>query len=152
MWATLHWRHNGHDWVSNHQPHDCLLNQLFRRRSKRTSKLCVNGLCAGNSPGPVNSLHKWPVMWKMFPFDDVIMNHGLVSSGIYASHSVCVCVTGQHGRRVFIAECFTLYIYIYAWLHQMLRWEPQHGSGPSTEMVPVDVIRHQSGVALGLAP
>ena len=21
----------------------------------------------------VNSLHKWPVMWKMFPFDDVIM-------------------------------------------------------------------------------
>ena len=24
--------------------------------------------------GPVNSLHKWPVTWKMFPFDDVIMN------------------------------------------------------------------------------
>ena len=23
---------------------------------------------------PVNSLHKWPVMWKMFPFDDVIMS------------------------------------------------------------------------------
>ena len=22
---------------------------------------------------PVNSLHKWQVMWKMFPFDDVIM-------------------------------------------------------------------------------
>ena len=27
------WRHNGHDSVSNHQPHDCLLNRLFRRRS-----------------------------------------------------------------------------------------------------------------------
>ena len=24
--------------------------------------------------GPVNSPHKWPVMWKMFPFDDGIMN------------------------------------------------------------------------------
>ena len=24
--------------------------------------------------GPVNSLHKWPVTWKMFPFDDVIMS------------------------------------------------------------------------------
>ena len=24
--------------------------------------------------GPVNSLHKWPVTRKMFPFDDVIMN------------------------------------------------------------------------------
>ena len=23
--------------------------------------------------GPVNSSHKWPVSWKMFPFDDVIM-------------------------------------------------------------------------------
>ena len=29
----------------------CLLNGLFRRRSKKTSKLRVTGLCAGNSPG-----------------------------------------------------------------------------------------------------
>ena len=47
----LQWRHNGNDSVSNHQPHDCLLNHLFRRRSKKTSKLRVTGLCAGNSPG-----------------------------------------------------------------------------------------------------
>ena len=31
--------------------HDCFLNRLFRRRSKKTSKLRVTGLCAGNSPG-----------------------------------------------------------------------------------------------------
>ena len=37
---------------SNHQPHDCLLNRLFRRRSKKTTKLRVTGLCAGNSPVP----------------------------------------------------------------------------------------------------
>ena len=48
---TLRWRQNGHDGVSNHQPHDCLLNRLFRRRSKKTSKLSLTGLCAGNSPG-----------------------------------------------------------------------------------------------------
>ena len=36
--------------ASNHQPHDCLLDRLFRRRSKKTSKLRVTGLCAGNSP------------------------------------------------------------------------------------------------------
>ena len=36
--------------VSNHQPHDCLLNRLFRRKSKKTSKLHVTGLCPGNSP------------------------------------------------------------------------------------------------------
>ena len=71
---ALRWRHNGRDSVSNHQPHDCLLNRLFRRRSKKTSKLRVTGLCAGNSPGPVNSPHKGPVTRKMFPFDDVIMD------------------------------------------------------------------------------
>ena len=72
-YISLHWRHNDHDGVSNHQPHDCLLNRLFRRRSKKTSKFRVTGLCVGNSPGPVNSPHKGPVTRKMFPFDDVIM-------------------------------------------------------------------------------
>ena len=55
MWMSdyipLQWRHNGRDSVSTHQPHDCLLNRLFRRRSKKTSKLRVTGLCVGNSPG-----------------------------------------------------------------------------------------------------
>ena len=69
----LHWRHNDHDGVSNHQPHGCLLNRSFRRRSKKTSKLRVTGVCVGNSPGSVNSPHKGPVTRKMFPFDDVIM-------------------------------------------------------------------------------
>ena len=62
----LQWRHNGRGGVSNHQPHDCLPNRLFRRRSKKTSKLRVTGLC-------VNSPYKWPVTRKMFPFDYVIM-------------------------------------------------------------------------------
>ena len=48
---SLQWRHNGHDSVSNHQPYDCLPNRLFRRRSKKTSKIRVTGICAGNSPG-----------------------------------------------------------------------------------------------------
>ena len=48
--SSLQWRHNGRDSVSNHQPYDYLLNRLFRHRSKKTSKLRVTGLCAGNSP------------------------------------------------------------------------------------------------------
>ena len=48
---TLQWRYNERDGVSNHQPHDCLLNRLFRRRSKKASELRVTGLCEGNSPG-----------------------------------------------------------------------------------------------------
>ena len=46
---SLQWRHNDHDDFLNHQPYDCLLNRLFRRRSKITSKLRITDLCAGNS-------------------------------------------------------------------------------------------------------
>ena len=69
--VALQWRHNGRCDVSNHRRLDCLLNRLFRRKSKKTSKLRVTGFCEGNSP--VNSPHKGPVTRKMFPFDDVIM-------------------------------------------------------------------------------
>ena len=48
---TLPWRHNEFAGFPNQQPHDCLLNRLFTRRSKKTSKLRVTGLCVGNSPG-----------------------------------------------------------------------------------------------------
>ena len=52
---TLEWRHNERDGVSNHQPHDCSLNRVFRHRSTKTSKLRVTGLCEGNSPVTDNS-------------------------------------------------------------------------------------------------
>ena len=48
---ALRWRHNERESVWNHQHHDCLLIRLFRRRSKKTSKFRVTGLCEGNSPG-----------------------------------------------------------------------------------------------------
>ena len=44
--VPLQWRHNEHDGVSNHQPH----NRLFGHRSKKTPKPRVTGLCDGNSP------------------------------------------------------------------------------------------------------
>ena len=50
QFSSLHWRHNGRDGFSNHQPHIRLVNRLFRRRSKKTSKLRVTGLCVESSP------------------------------------------------------------------------------------------------------
>ena len=47
---SLQWHRHGRNGVSNHQHHDCLFNRLFRRISKKTSKLRVTGLCVGNSP------------------------------------------------------------------------------------------------------
>ena len=43
---SLLWRQNDSDNVSNHQPH----KRLFKRRSKKTPKLRVTGLCEGKSP------------------------------------------------------------------------------------------------------
>ena len=48
--CTLQWRHNEYDGASIHQPHDCLLDGLFRRRSREASKLRLTGLCVRNSP------------------------------------------------------------------------------------------------------
>ena len=70
---TLQWRHNEHDGVSNHQPRDCLLNRLFRRRSKKTANLRVSGLCAGNSPVTGEFPAEMASNAEMLPFDDVGM-------------------------------------------------------------------------------
>ena len=97
--VSLQWCHNEHDGVSNHRHFDCFHNHLFRRRSKKISKLRITGLCEGNSQVtgefqaqgasyvenvsiwwhhhdkllPMNFKHKGPVTWKMFLFDDIIM-------------------------------------------------------------------------------
>ena len=74
----LRWRHNGRDRVSNHQPHDCLLNRLFRCRSKKTPKLRVTGLCAGNSPGTgefpaqmASNAENVPISWRHHPMSEI---------------------------------------------------------------------------------
>ena len=71
--SSLQWRHNEDDGVSNHQAHDCLFNRLFRRRSKKTSKLRVTGLCEGNSPVTSEFPAQRASNAENFPFDDVIM-------------------------------------------------------------------------------
>ena len=48
--ATLQWRHNERDGVSNHRRIDCLSNRFFRCKSKRKKwKFHVTDLCEGNS-------------------------------------------------------------------------------------------------------
>ena len=46
-----------------------------RKHQSSTSLAFVRGI----HRGLVNSPHQWPVTWKMFPFDDVIMYCGLFS-------------------------------------------------------------------------
>ena len=72
---ALRWRHNGLDSVSSHQPHDCLLNRSFGRRSKKTSKLRVTGLCVGNSTVTSNA-ENVSIWWR---------HHGLLVAAPNAS-------------------------------------------------------------------
>ena len=52
---------------------DCLLNRLFRRRSKKHQSSGALTIVSGIHGWPVNSPYEGPVTRKMFPFDDVII-------------------------------------------------------------------------------
>ena len=95
---SLQWRHNVRNGVSNHQPHHCLLKRLFRRKSKKTPKLRVTGLCTGNSPVTAEFLAQGPVTRKMFPFDNVIM---LVCRTL--SPSPCIVILESEYRNLILA-------------------------------------------------
>ena len=75
----LQWRHNG------------LLGGLFGRRSKKTPKLRVTGLCEGNSPVTGEFPHKGPVTRRMFPVDDIFMSsRKMLSFRWLSARSQCV--------------------------------------------------------------
>ena len=46
--VSLQWRHNGRDGASNHQPHKCLLNRLFKAQIKENIK----------------APRHWPLWWE----------------------------------------------------------------------------------------
>ena len=68
-------RHNECDGVSNRRRPDCLLNRLFRRRSKQFQSSALLAFVRRIQGWPVDSPHKGPVTRKMCPFDDVIMQN-----------------------------------------------------------------------------
>ena len=72
--GSLRWRHNGCDSVSNHQPHDCLLNRYSDADQRKHQSSASLAFVRGIHRGPVNSPHEWSVTRKMYPFDDVILN------------------------------------------------------------------------------
>ena len=105
---SLQWRHNVRDGVSTHQRLDCLLNRLFRRRSKKTPKLRVTGFVRGIHRWPVDFPHKGPVTRKMFPFDDAVMSW---SHWGRVTHT-CVIVTCYAPSHYLVQGWYT-----FNWIH-----------------------------------
>ena len=101
IYIILQWRHNEHDSISNHQPHDCLLNLLFGRRSKRTSKLRVTGLCVWNSPGTgefpaqrASNAENVSIWWRYHEIDVFFMTgdgETYDSAAINTNYIGCMC-------------------------------------------------------------
>ena len=98
---SLHWRHNDHDCVSNHQPHHCLLKRLFRRRLKKTSKLRVIGLCVGNSP----ETGEFPAQMA----SNAEKNFHLMTSSCYQRVVICIMSAFCSGHIFFIISDLCVY-------------------------------------------
>ena len=71
---TLHGRHN-EQWASQITSLTIVYSTVYSGpdQTKHQSSASL-AFVRGIHRGPVNSPHKWPVTWKMFSFDDVIMN------------------------------------------------------------------------------
>ena len=119
------------DGVSNHQPHGCLFNCLLRRRSKETSKLCVTGLCAGNSPVTGEFPAQMEVTRKMFAFDDVIMFPtkvalplGILRGILTIGPLICLSIPPLHRPGMGWLKCNSSIIplRIYSILKNLIRW------------------------------
>ena len=114
--GALQWRHNGRDCVSNHQPHDSLLHHVFRRRSKKTSKLRVTGLCEGNPPetGEIpaqkanNAENAGSIWWRHHGFNLWFGTWQLVFD-IPLGYGIGNCMIAPKP----LTQCNLKYIYIY---------------------------------------
>ena len=113
---SLQWRHDGYAGVSNHQPHDCLLNRLFRHRSKKTSKLRVTGLCEGNSPvtgefpaQKASNAENVSIWWR----------HNVKP----ASRVISVCVNDKNNITVLCLPSTTQYVMCYVLLDCCNWWD-----------------------------
>ena len=115
----LQWRHNKRDGVSYHRLLDCLLNRLFRRSPKKTSKLRVMGLCEGNPPmtagfpsqrgSKAENVSIWwrhndkPFHQPMLSFDNIYkatlgQTAIVMTSNCPRSDTICACVTTRWVR------------------------------------------------------
>ena len=97
---SLERRHNERDGVSNHRHLSCLRNSLFRRKSKKTSKLRV-------------STHKGPVTRKCFHLMTSSCFHPYLTQGKWLWLEDCHLIwCAEYGPYIIVqmGSCWRLYI------------------------------------------
>ena len=76
VWS-LQWRHKERYGVSNHRRLDCLQNRLFRRRSKKTSKLRVTPAQGTSNSKNVSIWWRLHVQMSQHPNDELRWGHDI---------------------------------------------------------------------------
>ena len=135
-----------------YQPDDCLLNRLFRRRSKKASKLRVSGLCDGNSlmtgefPAQMASNAETASIWwrhhdpsnrwvwipsvLLFTAGHIPQRWGCESS------AACICHGWSQRTDWQLSKCghrrilFAYYIGVMAWRHFSHYWPCEGNPSP----------------------
>ena len=106
---TLQWRHNERDATQITGVSTAYLTGCSGADQWKHQSCASLAFVRGIHRGPVNSPHKGPVTWKMFPFDDVIMNgqrHTLVI--------LWVSVYSYISIKVHVLSCQNVYCF-YDW-------------------------------------
>ena len=87
------------DGVSNHQPHACLLNRLFRRRTKRKHQSSASlAFMRGIHRRTGNSRPKWPVIWIFFH----LMTLSCLAELIHWGRDKMAAISRRHFQMYFL--------------------------------------------------
>ena len=146
--ATLQWRHNQRDVVSNYRRLDCLLNHLFRPKSKKISKLHATGICVGNSPGTGEFPAQMASNAKNVPFDDVIMYRGLSYSFLINTKLGCQIIS-RCGAMINVSWSFPTRILLgFSWHFEMTCKDTLSDNSPVTGEFPAQRASNAENVSI----
>ena len=132
--STLQWRHNEHGGVSNYQHLVCLLNRLFRRRSKKTSNLRVTGLCEGNSPVTASNAdivfiwwrhhvcHRFTIFTSRYVFPMVINLYTLLTKSLFFNKGFKSKYGCQSWLKIVATKLFVSYCQLFSSFPWPKRW------------------------------
>ena len=109
---ALQWRHKECDGVSNHRHLESLLKRLFRRRSKKISKLRIIGLREGNPTVTGGFPSQKASNAKKFRFDDVIVDRRC--NDFVPNHSELMRKCGSQGVKLIILRYLAMKVYMNA--------------------------------------
>ena len=107
---------NDHQNILIHLPPSCLFRSLHKLASKETMKVPHHSpFVKGIHQSQMDSPHKGPVLWKLFPFYDVILEHTAVTPvGYMHNHKLCFEFPWQQFHPH--SACWRMHMHLLPWI------------------------------------